>query len=368
MKNLKIAKALSLIGPYPYNPTLIFSFFSACYFSRFIPIIIKQPHGLPRYITALAMLAIAVIPSFSFATLAFLFQKYRRWSSTSLLWYVGEVSVGQSFLFICAPIIKKFLKEKYNFEYEAALTLTIGFWFGSLMIILIVLALLHRAELSIIRRLEKADKLKLELQKAREELVLSDEELRRQTSQFLHDRVQSDLMVVAMELKSIQRKLSGEASETIAKAISRLEQTRTSDLKNLVQTLTPNLVGTGFTNSLKYFQAQYHSSFTLDLSISDKSEELRESQQLGLFRIIEQSLLNSLIHGPTKSVKVSISISDAGECVLEIHDFGPGADVTIIKPGVGSSIIDSWVSILNAVKKITTSPGNGYVISVSFHK
>jgi signal transduction histidine kinase len=314
------------------------------------------------------MLAIAVIPSFSFATLAFLFQKYRRWSSTSLLWYVGEVSVGQSFLFICAPIIKKFLKEKYNFEYEAALTLTIWFWFSSLMIILIVLALLHRAELSIIRRLEKADKLTLELQKAREKLVLSDEELRRQTSQFLHDRVQSDLMVVAMKLKSIQGQTSPEVDVVIRKAIASLESTRTADLRNLVQVLTPNFTGAGLGEALKKLRGQYHSSMEVLVEFSPDLETLSEGQKLGIFRIAEQALLNSLVHGPASEVQISITADNRGVISLQVSDNGPGAQVEEIKSGVGSAIVDSWVSILKGKKEVVTKPGEGYSISVTFNR
>jgi len=90
-----LKKTFTWIGPYPYNPTLIFSFFSACYFSRFIPVIIQQPHGFPRYKTAIEMLILAGAPSLVFASVAYLIQKYRKWSATNLLLYILEIAFGQ---------------------------------------------------------------------------------------------------------------------------------------------------------------------------------------------------------------------------------------------------------------------------------
>ena len=362
------SKFLGLIGPYPYNPLLIFAFFSACYFSRFIPVIIKQPHGLPRYITALIMLLLAIVPSLSFAVAAFLIQKYRRWSSSSLLIYICEVAFGQSLLFIFAPLIRNFLYHRYQFEYEAPLTLTIGFYFGSLAVILVCLALLHRAELSIIKRLESADKLAIQLQRDREELIFSDEELRKQTSQFLHDRVQSDLMVVAMKLKSIQGQTSPEVDVVISKAIARLESTRTADLRNLVQVLTPNFAGAGLGEALKNLKEQYCSSMDLLIHIASDLESLSEGQRLGIFRIVEQALLNALVHGPASQVWISITTDKSGVIRLQVRDNGPGAQIEEIKSGVGSAIVDSWVSILKGKKEVMTKPGEGYSISVTFNR
>ena len=327
MTSNRLKSCLAIIGPYPYNPILIFSFFSACYFSRFIPVIIGQPHGLPRYNTALQMLLLAIVPSASFAIAAFLIQKYRRWNSANLFFYIVEVAFGQSLLFIFAPMIKKFLRHRFRFEYEAPLTLTVGFYFGSLVLILICLALLHRAELSIISRLDAADKLSIQLQKDREELVFSDEELRRQTSQFLHDRVQSDLMVVAMKLKSVQGQSSEEVEAVLAKAIARLESTRAADLRNLVQILTPNFAGGGLDTAFEILKQQYGSTLNVEFEMGAGVELLSENQQLGVFQIAEQALLNSVVHGPAKCVTIAMDFETPGIAKISITDDGPGVEI-----------------------------------------
>ena len=366
MSTLKIRKILSLIGPYPYNPLLIFAFFTACYFSRFIPVVIEQPHGIERYLAALAVLMLAIMPSAGFAITAALVQKYRRWSGTNLVLYILEVALGQSLLFIFAPIIRKFLQSQYGFRYEAPLTLSVGLYFGSLFVILISLALLHSAELSIIKRLATADKLALQLQRDREELIFSDEELRKQTSQFLHDRVQSDLMVVAMILKNIQGQSSPEVEHVLTKAIARLESTRASDLKNLIQILSPNFELGSLEDALDLLKFQYRPSINVVFYLDFDTEILSGSQRLGIFRMTEQALLNSLVHGPATQVRVSLRSNSCGLCTLEIVDDGPGANANEMKSGVGSAIIDSWVSILSGVKEVDSAPGYGYHLKVSF--
>lgn len=365
---ISMKKAFSWMGPYPYNPVLIFSFFSACYFSRFIPVIIQQSHGLPRYKAALEMLILAGVPSYIFATVAFLVQKYRRWSDSNLLYYIAEIAFGQSFLFIISPLVRTFLKRRYNFDYEAPLTISLGFYVGTLIMMILALGLLHRAELSIMRRIKAADLLAEQLEKDRESLIFSDEELRRQTSQFLHDRVQSDLMVVGMKLKSIQGRSTGDVEDVIQKAILRLESTRASDLRNLVQNLTPNFKGSGFIESLRNLSGQYHLDFKENFSVAEGIESLSENQQLGIFRITEQSLLNSLVHAESENVRVQIDFDASHEVRLTIKDSGPGVELNEVRPGVGSSVIASWVSILKAKQEVVSSPGMGYSIKVTFPK
>lgn len=356
------------MGPYPYNPVLIFSFFTACYFSRFIPVIIEQPHGLSRYRAALTMLILAAAPSYVFSVIAFLIQKYRRWSNSNLLYYIAEIAFGQSLLFIISPLVREFLKRRYDFEYEAPLTISVGFYLGTLVMLILALGLLHRAELSILRRIQAADLLAEQLEKDRESLIFSDEDLRRQTSQFLHDRVQSDLMVVGMKLKSIQGKSSDEVEDVIQKAILRLESTRASDLRNLVQNLTPNFKGSGFMESLRSLSNQYHLDFEKCFRVTDEIESLSENQQLGIFRITEQSLLNSLVHAGSKDVRVQIDSDASGELRLTIEDSGPGVDLHEVRPGVGSSVIASWVGILKAKQELVSSPGMGYSLTVTLSK
>jgi len=361
-----VRKILSYIGPYPYNPTLIFLFFFSVFFARFIPEIVEKPRGWPSYQTFGLVIIYAFLPSFTYALLAHFTQKYRKWSDKNLFFYLCEVTFAGVALVIYHPIFVSSPFKDRGIVYSLVLTTSPGFFIWGLCLVLFVLALLHRAERTILNRLANADLLVKKLEADSQQLILSDEEMRRQISQFLHDRVQSDLMVVAMELKNIQSKSAENVEEVINRSIEKLENTRSSDLRNLVHILTPRFEGGGLSEALEYLKLQYRSTFILSLFLESNFDFLQEKQRLGIFRIIEQGLLNCAVHGPAKNVLVSISI-DPGRIVrVVIHDDGPGVDRSLIENGIGTAMIDSWVKILNATKNISTSPGNGYKLEVLF--
>jgi signal transduction histidine kinase len=104
----------------------------------------------------------------------------------------------------------------------------------------------------------------------------------------------------------------------------------------------------------------------IDVFVDEASEELNHDALLGAYRIIEQSLLNALVHGPAKHVKISMTTDSKGLSQLEISDDGPGSSGESSEPGVGTAVIDSWLSILKGVKTIDTVPGHGYRLTVTF--
>ena len=225
---------------------------------------------------------------------------------------------------------------------------------------------MHRAERSITDRLQQANHLVKQLKADREELVNLDEAIRRQTSTFLHDRVQSDLMVIGMKLKSIQGASSAEVNEVIDRAIARLEETRNSDLKNLIQVLSPNFEAAGLKGSIESLVVQYESGMTVLIEIDESSEQLDSLFLLGTYRIVEQGLLNAFVHGPAKNVLVSVSTNQSGHTAILVSDDGPGTLQGFADTGVGTAVIDSWVGILNGKKSIDTVPGHGYRLHVEF--
>lgn len=363
-----IKSALSKIGPYPYNPYLIFLLFFSLQFSRFAGLIVEEPRGLERYIAFAFILLLSVPPALFFGIFAYIIGKYRFWSSTSLLLYILEVSAAQSFQFLYYPILRPTLLRNFDYDLPPALTVSPPMFIASLILALFGLYVMHRAERSIIQRLNEANSLVTQLKVDREDLINLDEEIRSQSARFLHDRFQSDLVLAAMKLKSVSTSSSEEVNEVITKVISRLEESRSHDLKNLIQILSPNFDSGGLEGALEALIQQYEAEIKVSLQIDDASENLSAQQLLGVYRIIEQALLNTIVHGPVKLVEIAVSVSSTGKVEISISDDGPGAEIGMSKPGVGSAIIDSWVGILNGEKVIKTAPERGYQVQVSFSR
>lgn len=364
----RVKALLSLIGPYPYNPSLIFLFFYSLQITRFAPLIFEEPLGLTRYKAIVFTLIISLPPALFFATCAYLFAKYRLWSGKSLITYLLEVSIAQSLQFLYYPILRPFLVDRFDYVLPPASTLSPGVFLGSLILGILAVALMHRAARSITNRLEQANELVEQLKADREELVNLDEAVRRQTARILHDRVQSDLMVIGIELKSISGKSSSQVNEVIERAIARLENSRAKDLRELIQTLSPNFESGGLSGALSTLTMQYQSHMYISVQVDENSERLDSLHLLGIYRIIEQALLNAFVHGPARNTLVTVTTSSTGQTEISIADDGAGADLALIQPGIGSAIMDSWVGIIGGKKSIDSVPGHGYRVQVIFSK
>ena len=360
----QLKKMFSWLGPYPYNPWLIFAFFSMMYFSRFVPAVGEQPEGEARWIAGAIILAVAAVPGAIFALVALLCNRYRFWPLNRFT-YILEISVGQALLLIFFPFLSQFLQSQLGLKYTAPVALTPLLFLGSLVLVLGIFAAMHHGEKAVLNRLNVADNLVSKLEVDRETLLKADEELRQQTAKFLHDRVQSDLMVAGIKLKDVASNSSAEVSEVIGRVISILENTRAIDLKNLTQILAPNFEANGIEHALQELAEAYKAETVICVKVDELSEKLDSRTHLGIFRITEQALLNALVHGPAKTVNVSLLTDSFGVSVLTVSDDGPGASVDQTLAGVGTAVIDSWVGALMAKKVIETVPGHGYQLTIT---
>ena len=132
--------------------------------------------------------------------------------------------------------------------------------------------------------------------------------------------------------------------------------------------MTPNLDAGSLYSALEVLIEQYRPDIEVISKIDVGTEKLDAEVRLGIFRIVEHSILNSLMHGPAKRVQVSVGTDSAGVTELIVSDDGPGVVVAEASAGVGTAIIDSWVGILNGNKEIDSAPGHGYQLRVTFPK
>jgi signal transduction histidine kinase len=350
------------LGPFPINPFLAFLFAFAYYFAHVNGLL--SGHLGARDLITYVPLAFVLSVCFGSVTgaMAYLLERFHPFHSRGLGLYVFEVAViattltllSRLFTFTLAYYLDLNLSEIWNITPLGLLI--------NVPIYLVVLSLLHQSERLIRVRLLSAGSQISKLKSDRKLLVESDEEIRRQVAQYLHDRVQSELMVAVIQLRSLNHKSDQERESEIESIFEKLERLRSVDLSKLSQILAPNFSMGGLSGSLEVLIEQYNPNFETSLTVDPGLGNIADSAMLGIYRIIEQALLNTITHGPASNVDVEVKRATPKSVYVRVRDDGPGADS--IHVGVGTTIIDSWVDQMNGEKEIVTAPGYGYELFV----
>ena len=133
---------------------------------------------------------------------------------------------------------------------------------------------------SISQAVVRADSLAAQLQKQNTLLVSEDEKLRSSVSQFLHNRVQSQIMAVSLQLQQLLAKpdVSLEVSRGGASIITELERIRSEDLRSAIRALSPDIPTIGLSAAVREL-AQTHEpqlEVTQDIDIEQIDDKTRE--------------------------------------------------------------------------------------------
>jgi len=354
----------NVAGPYPYSPGLLFAFIFVFFFSRYYPVLSNYPPGPSRIKPFFFLLLLAAGPAALIAGSAWCFKRFRRWSAESLPLYLLEISS----IFLIARV-GRLLGEKtsiWQIYIPDKAFLNVA-WYMIFLAVLMAMAIngfLSYAQRETVGRLNQARDLIQKLEADRRLLIRTDEEQKAQLASFLHDRIQSELMNVAMALKSMSAPSTQSDKDLVDSAVARLESVRVSDLRRVIEELTPDFKRVNLESAIKELSLQHSPGFSTRISYKiSESTELSDQACLGIYRIVEQLLLNSLIHA--ECTQVDIQIHHVGDfCQVSYFDNGRGVGLDVAVDGTGTAIIDGWLSALNGRKIISSSPGSGYNVEV----
>jgi signal transduction histidine kinase len=350
------------LGPFPVNPLLAFLFSFSYYFAH-VNGLLSGFLGAGNLITYVP-LAFFLAVCFGSVTgaIAYLIERFHRFQSRNLGLYILEVAVISTTLTLISRLFTFTLADSLDLDLSEIWNITPLGLLINVPVYLIVLSLLHQSEKLIRLRLERVSSQVSKLKSDRKLLVESDEEIRRQVAQYLHDRVQSDLMVALIQLRSLNHKSDQERESEIESIFEKLDRLRSVDLSKLSLILAPNFSMGGLFGSLEILIEQYNQNFKTSLTLDPDLGNIDDSAMLGIYRIIEQALLNTITHGPAANVDIEVKREGREIVHVQVRDDGPGADSTHV--GVGTTIIDSWVDQMNGEKEIVTAPAQGYELLV----
>lgn len=218
--------------------------------------------------------------------------------------------------------------------------------------ILIVTAVLGVAADRVTRQMRRTREALDLVQVQREQLLVADEEARQEVAQYLHDNVQADLVVLAMQLRNQAATLPKQDGERLASVVDELDKVRLLDVRSASKRLSPDIEALGLPAVLRELASGYAPSMRVTLSSPVPRGEVAPDLALGLYRIVEQALLNAAIHGRAPTCAVSIAEDDTGGVRLRVTNDGqpPGPASA---SGTGTAIIQAWVSRFDGDWSIT---------------
>lgn len=206
-----------------------------------------------------------------------------------------------------------------------------------------------------------------ELEEHQRALVDYEEKFLSTVNDHLHDTVQTRLFGIGIQLNQIRENLAHQDSEKIASIISEIEAIRKSDVRDFGTEFTPQISTFGLVPTLaKLFEA--NSKEILGRVQDDLKQPLTPQEVaffgLGIYRITEQVLINSLIHGQATQITLRIYRSK-DKLKLQISNNGKALKKGQLVQGHGFAVIDGWVSKLNGTWSIANKD-NLVTLDVTF--
>lgn len=350
------------IGPYDYRPGFIYLTILVLNLSNLRTYTYEYEYGMERinfFLTGLLVYAVMGLPLYLVLKIS-----RRLWGSRekNFKFYLFELFLGSLITIIAQIGGDKYLLPLVNTVDFLQSGVFVGDLVTRFLFALIFVAITHNRLRTLSEKLESASNINNQLNERYAKLIDSDEEIRSHASQLLHDRIQSKLMLAGAKLTRISEVLTDEGKIGIAPVIKELEHIRSIDVREVSQLLTPNIAGEGLIGSCENLKSEFLGDVDFNVEIRQEVEEFNDEFRLGVYRIIEQGVINSIKHGPASKISIRVVENEQSELIVEVIDNGPSANE--IGSGKGSVIIDAWLSILGGRKEIESKPGNGFTLRV----
>ncbi len=188
---------------------------------------------------------------------------------------------------------------------------------------------------------------------------------RKKLGEELHDNINQLLGVVRLY---IDHAITTKAEqESVLVKCSQLLKSVIEEIRSLSRSLIPpTLSDLGLTESIRELADSIAIAKDIRFTINSEGFDeglLTASQQLVLYRILQEQLNNILRHSDADEVIVELRRT-AHAIQLTVSDNGKGFDANSHKVGMGLTNIRNRLELFNGKMKITSSPGQGCKLTV----
>ncbi len=212
--------------------------------------------------------------------------------------------------------------------------------------------------------LEKAYLKLVEMSKEQEQLAAAQERTR--LARELHDTLAHSLTAIVVSLEAGKKLLSKDSVKALAEIEKSQEQARRGleEVRATVKALRsdePEEVD--FRDALNSLARDYSGSdIAIDFMLDDQLDML-PVQEAAFYRIIQESITNSVRHGKAKKILVRIDGNQAGQRIV-VEDDGLGCEN--LSEGHGLRGIRERASALGGKAYFGNRPDKGFMVKVDF--
>jgi signal transduction histidine kinase len=189
-------------------------------------------------------------------------------------------------------------------------------------------------------------------------LVQATEDERRKLAREMHDDLNQELVVIAMEIASLQREVGSAQNERIRalrERVNRLIQT----VRSLARRLHPSIVeDLGLQAALRSQFEALAPAVKVAFTAENLPQEIPAEISLCVYRIAQEAVRNAAKHSGTDEVRVRLSTSRE-HLVLIVQDLGRGFVLSTRKTGLGMTIMSERVRLVGGDLNIRSEPGGG---------
>ncbi|MFD2553310.1 sensor histidine kinase [Sphingobacterium tabacisoli] len=197
-------------------------------------------------------------------------------------------------------------------------------------------------------------------------LLEGEERERQRIGRDLHDGLGGTLAGIHIQLSESQQQRQG---PTLDRAITQLEGS-IAEIRRIARNMVPeNLFHKGLDTALRDLCISFSTTETqIEYQSSGLSDNLSNSIQTNLYRIVQELLSNALRHGKAKNIIVQC-IQNEDTLLLTVEDDGLGFDTQNKQnfQGIGLKNIQSRVNYMQGQYAIESAPGQGTTINIEIH-
>lgn len=165
----------------------------------------------------------------------------------------------------------------------------------------------------------EVSRLRLGLRASRGRIAEATAAEQRRLQRDLHDGAQQRLIATGMRLRSLQRRLDGEAGAELDLAVAELEGT-VAELRRLAQGVRPSRLEDGLGAALEAVRVSSPVPIALDV---EEPPGLAETTVLHAYLLVSEAVANVLKHARATHIEVRVRPTDVGLAV-EVRDDGIG--------------------------------------------